>query len=337
MTYISPDTLFCKINEAASNSKPFLFFIDYEMKNAYFTTRPLQCNDVKWRIGDVGNSTDVDYAIKGTFFKTKSIQQAEYEQKFSRVRQGLMRGDTFLANLTVKTPIDTDYSLEEIFHRSNSRYRLLLPDRFVCFSPETFVRINDNKIKCFPMKGTISGLIPDAEAKILSDYKETCEHNTIVDFIRSDLARVGRWVEVERFRYIDRLNTSHGPVLQVSSEVTARIDSNWRCHLGDMLREILPAGSICGAPRKATLQVIAEAEGEPRGFYTGVMGYFDGQNFDSCVLIRYIETKQLATELGYSHTDKSPFYFRSGGGITINSDMNDEYNEVLEKVYLPFA
>lgn len=338
ISFVSPDLLFDRVDAYGAVSKPCLFLIDYEMRHGVFVDNPFEASEVFWEASGVGNAAlcGNDYK-RGTYFSPVKIGSDEYGGKFDVISDALRRGDTFLANLTVATPVDTDYSLEEIFCRSMSRYRLLVPGLFVCFSPETFVRIDaDGVIRSFPMKGTISGTIPDAERIILNDYKETCEHNTIVDFIRSDLARVGRNVRVERFRYIDRLDTSHGEVLQVSSEVAADLPCRWRSSLGKIVRELLPAGSICGAPRVATLDAIARAEGEPRGFYTGIMGYFDGSRFDSAVLIRYLETPALAKAMGWKSDDVRLLKFRSGGGITINSRCADEYDEVLEKVYLPF-
>lgn len=86
---------------------------------------------------------------------------------------------------------------------------------------------------------------------------------------------------------------------------------------------MLPAGSISGAPKEETVRIIQQAEQEPRGFYTVVFGYYDGTVLDTAVLIRYIEKEG----------DK--YYYRSGGGITAYSDCKSEYEEVIEKVYLP--
>ena len=175
------------------------------------------------------------------------------------------------------------------------------------------------------MKGTIDASVPDAERVILEDYKERSEHNTIVDLIRNDLNRVAERVDVKRFRYIDRLRVSRGEILQVSSEVTGRLTGDYYSRLGEIVFGMLPAGSISGAPKPSTLRIITQAERERRGFYTGVFGYFDGKKLDSAVMIRYIEVRD-----GW-------YYFRSGGGITINSDCRTEYEEVLAKVYLPFG
>ena len=87
---------------------------------------------------------------------------------------------------------------------------------------------------------------------------------------------------------------------------------------------MLPAGSITGAPKKKTVEIIREAETYRRGFYTGVMGYFDGNNLDSGVLIRFLE-----------QGEDNRMIFKSGGGITFQSDVNDEYDEMKKKVYVP--
>lgn len=261
---------------------------------------------------------------KRVYFQLLPIGEDQYTHKFNRIHQGLRRGDSFLANLTVKTPVETNLSLNEIFERSDAPYRIYLPGRFVCFSPERFVKISQGIISSNPMKGTISASIPNAAEKILADFKETAEHSTIVDLIRNDLSIVAEHVEVKRFRYFDSIITQSGEeILQVSSEITGRLPENYREHLGDIFLKLLPAGSISGAPKDATVKLIGEAEQEDRGFYSGIFGCFDGKNVDSAVMIRFIE--ELNGKL----------YFRSGGGITAYSQCEEEYKEVLKKIYLP--
>lgn len=315
------------INRAASNAEPFLFGVDYEIDRGFFISKPLEQTDVLWRVGNISNFDNKEYNIdnKEKFFTPKPVPYNKYKQKFDIVKDELMRGNSFLANLTVQTPLETNYSLEEIFYRSNSPYALFIKDMFTCFSPETFVKICGNKISSNPMKGTINGAIPQAAETILNNYKESAEHYTIVDFIRSDLSRVATHINVEKLRYIDSLKTSSGELLQVSSLITGELPENHLNHLGETIFNMLPAGSISGAPKKSTVEILHRAEEQKRGYYTGIFGYFDGSNLDSAVLIRYIEQ----TPCG--------LMFRSGGGITINSVCEDEYNEVLEKVYLPFA
>jgi len=88
---------------------------------------------------------------------------------------------------------------------------------------------------------------------------------------------------------------------------------------------LLPAGSITGAPKPKTMEIIDQAEGYERGFYTGICGCFDGENLDSAVMIRFIEQ------------EGEQLIFKSGGGITSQSDLNKEYEELIQKVYVPIS
>jgi len=235
-----------------------------------------------------------------------------------------MRGDSFLTNLTIRTPIETEASLADIYLSSEATYRVLLPGRFVSFSPECFVKLQGDELATHPMKGTIDARILDAAEKLRADYKEGCEHHTIVDLMRNDLSRVAEGVHVRRFKYLTELHTSSGPLLQMSSEVVGSVDRSKGLRLGDLILQLLPAGSISGAPKERTVELIQEAEGHPRGFYTGVCGCFDGTSLDSAVLIRFVEEDASGAH-----------FYRSGGGITINSVADDEYRECLQKIYIP--
>ncbi len=243
--------------------------------------------------------------------------------KFTLVKNEIALGNSFLLNLTCSTPVDTKSTLQEIFRMSNARYKIWLNDEFVCFSPEPFVKISNGKIRSFPMKGTIDAAIPDAQKVILNDPKETAEHYTIVDLIRNDLSMVSQRVRVERFRYFDTINTNEKRLLQVSSEICGDLEEGYQASLGDIIFALLPAGSVSGAPKKKTTEIIASAEGIPRGYYTGIAGLFDGRNLDSGVMIRFIEKR----------ADK--YFYRSGGGITSFSDPLSEYNEMIDKIYVP--
>jgi para-aminobenzoate synthetase component 1 len=174
------------------------------------------------------------------------------------------------------------------------------------------------------MKGTIDADIANSEQIILNDEKEKSEHNTIVDLLRNDLSRVAWDVVVKRFRYIDRVNSSRGSLLQVSSEIVGTLGNSYLNEVGSVIFKLLPAGSVSGAPKDATIDIIRKAEQQTRGFYTGVAGYFDGESLNSFVLIRFIER------------ENSELYFRSGGGITAMSVAENEYREAIQKVYLPF-
>ena len=258
-------------------------------------------------------------------FKKQPISFNIYDQAFLKVKQEINKGNSYLLNLTFPTPINTNLSLKEFFLRSNSPYKLLYKDEFVCFSPESFIKINKGKIFSYPMKGTIDAVIPNAKKIILNDKKETAEHFTIVDLIRNDLSKIAKKVRVEKLRYIEKIETDSKNLLQVSSEISGILPDNYKQNIGNIIASLLPAGSICGAPKKSTLAIIKQIETYKRGYYTGVMGVFDGENLDSAVLIRFIENKN------------NNFIYKSGGGITSLSQALSEYQELINKVYVPFS
>ena len=249
---------------------------------------------------------------------THPISFDDYSKKFDVVMDHLLYGDSFLTNLTIKTKIELNVSLRDLFFSCNARYKILT-NNFLCFSPETFIKIKDGFISTYPMKGTIDASIPNAEVKILSDQKEMAEHVTIVDLLRNDLSMIADDIRVTRFRYIEKVEN----LLQVSSEIRGRLLPSFNEDPAGAILSLLPAGSISGAPKNKTLEIIRKAEGEERGYYTGICGYFDGHALDSGVMIRFIEEAN------------DGLYYRSGGGITTQSDVSLEYQEALDKIYVP--
>jgi len=149
-------------------------------------------------------------------------------------------------------------------------------------------------------------------------------HVTIVDLIRNDLGMVADRITVPRYRFLTEVKARGRHLLQLSSEVSGELGADWRNHAGTTLRRLLPAGSVTGAPKKRTGEIIREAEGYERGWYTGVFGIFDGSSLDSAVMIRFVEK-----------TADGRLVYKSGGGITIYSDMESEYAELKAKIYAP--
>ncbi|PHI21956.1 aminodeoxychorismate synthase component I [Lewinellaceae bacterium SD302] len=250
-------------------------------------------------------------------------EEASYRRAFEIVQAGLRRGDSFLTNLTFPTEVELSASLSDIYASAAAPYRILLKDEFVCFSPETFVRIDRvGKISSNPMKGTAE----DSESgrhHLMTSQKEIAEHATIVDLIRNDLSQVARRVRVSNYRYLERIETPRGGLLQTSSKIEGQLSPDWRSQLGNIIARLLPAGSISGAPKPATLDIIRAAEGRKRGYYCGIGLYFDGEAVDSCVLIRFISQ------------EKGLYYFWAGGGITARSKWAEEYAELKAKVRIP--
>ena len=310
---------FDDLNSLGKKRTPFLFISDFKAQKL----EVIPLSELK--------SSDVEFCIdeKYTFKKhpnrlEKSVLKfEEYEKKFNQVIEKIKSGETYLLNLTQATPIQTKLTLKEIYSLANAHYKLRFKDKFVCFSPETFIKIHDDTIHTFPMKGTIDANVKDAELKILEDKKEMAEHIMVVDLLRNDLSMVAQNVKVQRFRYITRIEAGRKKLLQISSHISGNIGKNWHSKIGDILQTLLPAGSISGTPKRSTLEIIQNVEEYERGFYTGVFGVYDGEKLDSGVMIRFIEKKC------------DNYSYKSGGGITLDSNAKDEYNELLDKIYLP--
>jgi len=311
-----------KLNELASQREPFLFVLSYDLKQQFVQKLEELDEDIFFKIGNQRNYPQ--QALTKTYFLKKSpLDFQAYKKSLEKILEEIRSGNTYLINLTFKTPIETNLSLKEIFTYAKAKYKLYFKDKFICFSPEKFIEIIDNKIATYPMKGTIEASIPNAKAKILANEKEMAEHVMVVDLMRNDLGMVGTAVQVEKFRYVEKIKAGEKELLQVSSKITAKLPNNWHENLGDLLQTLLPAGSITGTPKKSTVNIIKSIEDYERGFYTGVFGLFDGKNLYSAVMIRFIEKE-----------DEKLFY-KSGGGITLDSDAKSEYEELVDKIYLP--
>lgn len=323
------DEVIEQMNRAGAEGTPFLFVLDYEKTEGFFIPNPLEHHEVLFRLGGQTNIKRSDGVRRSgaISFKKKPLPIEEYAKRFEIVQRGMRDGSSVLANLTVATPIETSLSLEEILYATTAAYQLYIPEaRFVCFSPERFVKIDcDGTISTCPMKGTITSDVPGAPDVILNDYKETSEHCAVVDLLRRDLSGVAEDVRVERFRFFTEIQTQEKRIYQVSSEIRGVLPGEWRGRIGSTIGGMLPAGSILGAPRDGTQRLIAEAErGTARGYYCGVFGYYDGRSVDSAVLIRCVV-----------EDEKGQKFYHSGGGVTINSLMEKEYREMIEKIYLP--
>ena len=255
--------------------------------------------------------------------KTHSVDFERYKKAFDHVLYHLNQGDSYLVNLTFPTKIELQASLEELFHAAKAPYRLWIKDQLLSYSPECFIKMKEGRVLSYPMKGTLDANIPNASKTLLGNPKELWEHSTIVDLIRNDLSQYAREVKVNKFRYLDTIHHQEKELLQVSSEIEGKLPANWQSCLGEIIWNLLPAGSISGAPKTKTIDIIQSVEERERGYYTGVYGYFDGENLDSAVAIRYIEQQD------------NTLYYWSGGGITAYSKLEEEYQELKDKIYVP--
>ena len=319
-----------QMNYLGQSCRPFIFIINYQQDASYIeAVSSVDPAEILYNLN--GFTNQPMFAENNIAFLSRKRLRwqsfpeslATYQHSFDIVQRNIFAGNSFLTNLTCRTPVETNLTLKDIYCYSKAMYKLWVRDQFTVFSPEIFIRIQQGKICSYPMKGTLDASLPSAVRQLMDDPKEAAEHATIVDLIRNDLSIVADRVSVSRYRYIDELKTNRGTIVQRSSEIQGILPDNYLENLGNIIFRLLPAGSITGAPKTKTMQIISEAETYERGFYTGVMGYFDGNNLDSAVMIRFVEQ------------EGEKMYFKSGGGITCQSDVESEYNEMKQKVYVP--
>lgn len=312
---------FEQMNEWTQNQVPYFFLIDYKCAKPFICKlEDLESHNVKIHFPRFPHEISDKKEI--TLMKMP-IDFDQYKHQFDAAISMMEKKNVDLLNLTCETPIELDAQLGTIFEQASAKYKVLYKNEFVCFSPEIFVRIENNRIASYPMKGTIDASINNAEFIILNSEKEIAEYASAVELLSRDLSIVADRVDVKRYRYIDRITTRGKDLLQVSSEIEGTLREPYSQNYGTLMKQLLPAGSIAGSPKPEAMKIIAECETHDRGYYSGVCGVFDGEVLDSCVLIRFIE-----------HKDNSYFY-KSGGGITNKSKVESEYQEMIDKIYVP--
>ena len=188
-------------------------------------------------------------------------------------------------------------------------------------SPETLVKLNDNRLYTFPLAGTRPRGKTDEEDHelehdLLSDEKELAEHNMLVDLGRNDIGRIAEIgsVKVEKYLSVERF--SH--VMHIGSTVTGDLRKDLNSLAA--IDSILPAGTLSGAPKIRACEIINELENNKRGIYGGAIGYVDlSGNVDTCISIR----------IAFSRNNK--VFIRSGAGIVADSVPDSEFEECLNK------
>jgi para-aminobenzoate synthetase / 4-amino-4-deoxychorismate lyase len=221
-----------------------------------------------------------------------NVDEAQFSDAIARIREYIAAGDTYQANYTYRLRFDVYGSPLALYRRLRPRqpvpYGALiqLPDgrAVLSLSPELFVRHADGVITTRPMKGTAAASddprIDRLSAEVLAeDPKNRAENLMIVDLLRNDLGRVAATgsVRVPELFQVERFSS----VLQMSSTVQAVLRED--AGLDDIFNALYPCGSITGAPKRRTMQIIRELEPDPRGIYTGAIGWFDRPEGDARV------------------------------------------------------
>ncbi len=264
-----------------------------------------------------------------------NMEKCEFIKGLGRVKEYILAGDTYQVNYTMKLLFEFEGSAERLYSvlRKNQSvaygaYIRNGEQRTLSFSPELFFRKKGDEITVRPMKGTASkGRNSEEEGRNRSDLhhdiKNRSENVMIVDLLRNDLARL-MYGHGESRVFVDSLFDveSYESLLQMTSTVKATTSSPnmGNLELTELFRALFPCGSITGAPKIRTMQIIDELEKERRGVYTGAIGYFgpDGSAVFN-VPIRTIRLQGNAGEMGI------------GAGITHDSKPEEEWQESLLK------
>ena len=247
---------------------------------------------------------------------TPQISKQSFCSKIVTIQKDISAGRYYQVNLTSSLISQTDEDsfllFKKFFSVFKSRYSAFLPMKnfeILCYSPELFLEKNDSTIKTQPIKGT---LLSKNSTDLMESKKETAELSMIVDLLRNDLNGIctGPVVVTKHRELLDLGYTQH-----TYSEISGETE----LQLPQILKLTLPGGSISGCPKIESLKAIAELEESSRGFYTGVIGWWQNNNFKLNLAIRSI--KKENTELTYY----------AGCGIVYDSVPELEWQEFLTK------
>ena len=251
-----------------------------------------------------------------------------YCRMVERGKYHIKEGDIFQVVLSNRLEAEIEGSLVDAYRA----LRTMNPSPYMFYfsgtdgeiagaSPETLVKLEDDKLYTFPLAGTRPRGRSEEEderleAELLEDEKELAEHNMLVDLGRNDIGKISRvgsvtvekYMSVERYSHVMHIGSTVSGILREDRDALDAVDA------------ILPAGTLSGAPKLRACEIINELENNKRGIYGGAIGYisFTG-NLDTCIAIR----------LAFSKNGK--VFIRSGAGIVADSIPENEYRECIQK------
>ncbi|QBE63702.1 aminodeoxychorismate synthase component I [Pseudoduganella lutea] len=281
------------------------------------------------------------HGVAGVAGIAASVTETQFTAAIARIRDYIAAGDTYQVNYTYRLRFDAFGSPCALYQRLRARQpvpygALVMTDdgtAVLSLSPELFVRRTGNMLTAQPMKGTAPAALPgeadDIEAEnarraavLAADPKNRAENLMIVDLLRNDIGRVAVTGSVQVPALFDVRRYSG--VLQMTSTVQAQVRPD--ASLADLFAALYPCGSITGAPKRRTMEIIAELEADPRGLYTGAIGWFDpprpGAPGDFCLNVP-IRTLALRPEADGVRRGEMGV----GAGIVYDSVAQDEYAE----------
>ncbi len=275
---------------------------------------------------ELGKFENRGYKISN--FKLNTAK-SEYIKNVRKIKDFLRKGDTYQVNYTVKSNFDFsgDYIsfFKSLLFNQSAKYSAFinLGDKIlISLSPELFFSIENKKITTMPMKGTVKRGVNNEEDKknsksLKSSPKDKAENVMIVDLLRNDLGKICRFgsVKTEDLFSVEKYESLFQMVSKVSGKLTDKTS------VGDIIKNIFPCGSVTGAPKIRTMEIIKEIEKEERGIYTGAIGIIENKNAAFNVGIRTLEINKKTCKgvMGL------------GSGIVIDSEPEKEYEEVKLK------
>lgn len=313
-------------------------FDNYKQKIVLMINIKVDNLEVNYRKGVRELKSMADLIINGKLIKSENFKiTSEYKEYFNKeqycniVRKAkayIKEGDIFQVVLSNRIEANIEGSILDAYRVLRSTN----PSPYMFYfysddieisgaSPETLVKLIDNKLYTFPLAGTRKRGKSEEEdyeleKELLNDDKELSEHNMLVDLGRNDIGKISEvgTVKVEKYMCIEKF--SH--VMHIGSTVTGDIRKD-KDNL-DAIESILPAGTLSGAPKLRACEIINELEGNKRGIYGGAIGYIDFTgNLDMCISIRLAFAK------------KGKVFIRSGAGIVADSVPEKEYEECINK------
>jgi para-aminobenzoate synthetase / 4-amino-4-deoxychorismate lyase len=256
------------------------------------------------------------------------ITEECYAEKLSRIKEYIRAGDTYQVNLTDKLQFELRGTPEAMYsaliESQPVQYSAFVNGedwQILSFSPELFFRVKDRRIVTRPMKGTVRRGVDKTEDDSLAlwlhnDTKNRSENVMIVDLLRNDLGRVCEYgsVRTERLFAVEKYET----LFQMTSEISGELRPG--IHYSEIFASLFPCGSVTGAPKHRTMEIIQELERGPRGVYTGAIGFFSPAR--EAVFSVPIRTVVLENDHGAMGV---------GSGIVIDSQAEEEFRECMLK------
>ena len=291
---------------------------------AYQNYQVLAKEQVDQLITDKLAQLDDEERIAGILNVKDSLSKEQFSRDIATIQEYIRSGDTYQINHTYRITGNTYGSPLALYSRLRERQ----PGRFGAYieqdrqyilsqSPELFIQKTGSIIKAMPMKGTASAL-SSGPRSLSEDPKNQAENVMIVDLLRNDLSRISlpSTVQVPKLFEVAR----HGDVLQMTSTVQGELKTNTSLYA--ILQAVFPCGSVTGAPKKRSMEIIQELEQSERGYYCGALGWLDPNgNFAFSVPIRTVEIEE------HAQSRSSQFTLGVGAGITIDSNAQQEWEE----------